>query len=57
MMHTMHGKGHQGRVDTFALRDEFIHCYGSPKGILQAHDLTERLIVEGFRPVSNDKTR
>jgi len=52
-----HRKGYQGKVDTLALRYEFIHCYGSPKGILQANDLTERLIMEGFRHVSNDKTR
>jgi len=52
-----HRKGYQGKVDTFALRDEFIHCYGSHKDILQAHDLTERLIMERLRHVSNDKTR
>jgi len=32
--------GFRGRLQTFALRDEFIHCYGSHDDILSAHGLS-----------------
>lgn len=40
----------QAKVDlrTFTLKDEFIHCYGSPQDLLRAHGLAPDLILAGL---------
>ena len=40
-----HRVGYSGRVNTFSLRDEFIHCYGTHGDILAAHGLSIEAIV------------
>jgi transketolase len=40
-----HRIGYPGRVNTFSLRDDFIHCYGSHDDILSAHGLSVGLVV------------
>jgi transketolase len=40
-----HRIGYSGRVNTFSLRDEFVHCYGTHNDILAAHGLSAESIV------------
>lgn len=40
--------GFRGRLQTFALRDEFIHCYGSHDDILSAHGLSLPALVDAI---------
>lgn len=40
--------GYSGRLQRFALRDEFIHCYGSHDDILEAHGLSVGSIVDSI---------
>lgn len=41
--------GYQGSLKTFALRDEFIHCYGSHDDILAAHGLSLASLMPQIR--------
>lgn len=41
-----HRVGYSGRVNTFSLRDEFIHCYGNHGDILAAHGLTREAVFD-----------
>lgn len=36
------------RLDTFSLKDEFIHCYGTHDELLRAHGLTAENVVRAF---------
>lgn len=36
------------RLDTFSLKDEFIHCYGTHDDLMRAHGLTVESIVRAF---------
>ena len=36
------------RLDTFSLKDEFIHCYGTHDELLYAHGLSVELLLERF---------
>ena len=36
------------RIDTFTLKDEFVHCYGSYEQVLEAHGLSADAILAGF---------
>jgi transketolase len=38
--------GYSGSIETFALQDEFIHCYGTHADILAAHGLSVDYIVD-----------
>jgi len=40
--------GYRGRLRTFALKDEFIHCYGTHDDILDAHGLSSDRIVRSL---------
>lgn len=40
--------GYRGRLRTFALKDEFIHCYGTHDDILDAHGLSSERIVRSL---------
>jgi len=40
--------GFKGRLQTFALRDEFIHCYGSHDDILSAHGLSLPTLIDAI---------
>jgi transketolase len=37
--------GYSGSIETFALQDEFIHCYGTHADILAAHGLSADALV------------
>ena len=37
------------RLDTFSLKDEFIHCYGTHDELLRAHGLSVDHVLEGLR--------
>ena len=37
------------RLDTFTLKDEFVHCYGSHEDILAAHGLSPERILAAVR--------
>ena len=34
------------RIDSFSLKDEFIHCYGSHADLLEAHGLGVKTMLE-----------
>ena len=36
------------RLDTFSLKDEFIHCYGTHDELLRAHGLSVDHVLEGL---------
>jgi transketolase len=38
--------GYKGKLAVFALKDEFIHCYGSHADILAAHGLSVQKIID-----------
>lgn len=40
--------GARCRVDTFTLKDEFVHCYGSYEQVLEAHGLSADAIMAGL---------
>ncbi len=42
--------GYRGKLKTFALQDEFIHCYGSHDDILAAHGLSLENILKQVTP-------
>ena len=37
--------GYSGSVETIALQDEFIHCFGTHADILAAHGLSAELVI------------
>ena len=41
--------GTKCKLDTFTLKDEFLHCYGDHNDILEAHGLSVGLILEKIR--------
>jgi len=41
-----HRAGFAGKVSTFSLKDEFIHCYGGHDDVLAAHGLTCDVITD-----------
>ena len=41
--------GAKCKLDTFTLKDEFLHCYGDHNDILEAHGLSVGLILEKIR--------
>ena len=38
-----------GKVDTFNLKDEFIHVYGSHDDILSVHESTSKKIIKKIK--------
>jgi transketolase len=44
------------RLDTFTLKDEFIHCYGSHNDLLNAHGLSHEAILTKIARKSNKRT-
>jgi transketolase len=49
--------GYSGSIETFALQDEFIHCYGTHADILAAHGLSVGVLITQILGAHNDDSK
>ena len=40
--------GYKGKIISYSLKDEFIHCYGSQEDLLEKHNISSNKIYQNI---------